>query len=56
VNTISVASIDATIPVIEANGGTLVVPKMEVGDMGWVAYFTDPEGMIHGMWELKQPS
>lgn len=53
VNTISVASIDATIPVIEANGGAIVVPKMEVGDMGWVAYFTDPEGMIHGMWELK---
>ncbi|MBC8125030.1 MAG: VOC family protein [Candidatus Kapabacteria bacterium] len=52
-NTIGVASIDDTIATIEANGGTIVVPKMEVGDMGSLAYFTDPEGMIHGLWEVK---
>lgn len=51
-NVLGVASIDATIPVIEANGGTIVVPKMPVGDMGFVAYFTDPEGMIFGLWEV----
>lgn len=51
-NIIGVASIDATIPVIESNGGTIVVPKTAVGDMGFVAYFTDPEGMIHGLWEV----
>jgi predicted enzyme related to lactoylglutathione lyase len=54
VNVIGVDSIDATIPKIEAHGGTIVVPKMAVGDMGSVAYFTDPEGMIHGLWEVAQ--
>jgi len=53
VNTIGVASIDATVPLIESNGGAVVVPKMAVGEMGFVAYFTDPEGMIHGIWEVK---
>jgi predicted enzyme related to lactoylglutathione lyase len=52
-NIIGVASIDAIVPVIESNGGTIVVPKMAVGDMGFVAYFTDPEGMIHGLWEVS---
>lgn len=55
VNTIGVDSIDAFVPKIEANGGAIVVPKMAVGDMGFVAYFTDPEGMIHGLWELATP-
>lgn len=52
VNVINVTSIDETAPLIEANGGKVVVPKMAVGDMGFVAYFTDPEGMIHGVWEI----
>lgn len=56
VNTIGVASIDAIVPTIEANGGVIVVPKMDIGDMGAVAYFTDPEGMIHGIWESKNPA
>ncbi len=51
VNTLSVQSIDKMITVIEKHGGAIVVPKAAVGDMGWVAYFTDPEGNIHGLWE-----
>jgi predicted enzyme related to lactoylglutathione lyase len=50
-NTMDVASVDDTVKKIEAAGGTVVVPKMTVGDMGYVAYFMDPEGTIHGIWE-----
>ena len=50
-NSISVDSIDDIIPVIESNGGKIVVPKQTVGDMGFLAYFTDPEGTIFGLWE-----
>lgn len=50
-NTIGVSSIDDMIPVIEKNGGTVVVPKQAIGEMGFLAYFTDPEGQMHGLWE-----
>ena len=50
-NTMDVASIDESVKKIEAAGGTIVVPKQAVGNMGYVAYFTDPEGTIHGIWE-----
>ncbi|MDZ4745204.1 MAG: VOC family protein [bacterium] len=54
VNTIGVASVDDAVAKIEANGGTVVMPKQQVGDMGYVAYFKDPEGNIHGVWEAMQ--
>jgi predicted enzyme related to lactoylglutathione lyase len=50
-NSIDVDSIDTYVAKIEANGGTIVVPKMPVGDMGFLAYFKDTEGNIHGLWE-----
>jgi predicted enzyme related to lactoylglutathione lyase len=55
VNTIDVPSIDEYAKKIEASGGTMVVPKMAVGDMGFNAYFKDTEGNIHGLWELAKP-
>ena len=51
VNTIGVDSIDNAITRIEANGGSIVVPKQKIGDMGYVAYFKDPDDNIHGVWE-----
>lgn len=53
-NAIGVASIDETIAAIEANGCKIVVPKMTVGDMGHLAYFADPDGNVHGIWEPIQ--
>jgi len=50
-NTLDVDSIDATIPKIEAAGGVIILPKQPVGDMGFVAYFKDPEHNVHGIWE-----
>lgn len=48
-NTIEVANLDDTIKRIEAAGGKIVVPKMPIPGVGWLAFFTDPDGMIHGI-------
>jgi predicted enzyme related to lactoylglutathione lyase len=49
VNTISVADIDAAMAAIEKNGGTIVVPKSTIPGIGHLAYFKDPDGVIHGI-------
>ncbi len=49
--TIGVSSIDDIAEKIEAAGGLMVVPKGEVPDMGYYAYFQDTEGNIMGLWE-----
>ena len=48
---IDVDSIDATLERIGTQGGSTVVGKTPVGDMGFAAYFTDPEGNVLGLWE-----
>lgn len=48
VNTIEVADVDATIAAVVANGGSVALPKMPIPGVGWLAYFKDPEGNIHG--------
>ncbi|MFP4591104.1 MAG: VOC family protein [Halobacteriales archaeon] len=49
--TVEVDSIDAHLERIEAAGGTVLVPKGEVPDMGFYAYFEDTEGNVVGLWE-----
>ena len=48
---VDVESIDATLERIGGSGGSTVVAKVPVGDMGFAAYFTDPEGNVVGLWE-----
>jgi predicted enzyme related to lactoylglutathione lyase len=48
---IDVDSIDASLEVIQELGGSTVVAKQAVGDMGYAAYFKDPEGNLMGLWE-----
>lgn len=50
-NSISVADIDQTIQKIENSQGSIVVPKMPIPSMGWLAFFKDPDGNIHGIWQ-----
>ena len=50
-NAISVDNIDHTIDCITTNGGTLVVEKTAVPEAGWLAFFKDPDGNIHGLWQ-----
>ncbi len=48
---LDVDSIDTTLERIGSLGGSTVVGKTPVGDMGFAAYFTDPEGNVMGLWE-----
>lgn len=48
-NTIESESIDLSIAKINAAGGTIVVPKMPIPGVGWLAYFKDTEGNIFGV-------
>ena len=49
--TVDVDSIDDQAEAIEAAGGTMLVEKGEVPEMGYYAYFEDPEGNVLGLWE-----
>ena len=44
VNYIAVESVDEYVKKIEALGGRVIVPKMEVPGVGWWALALDPEG------------
>ncbi len=48
---INVNSIDDRVAKITAMGGKIVVPKVEIGGMGYYAYMTDTEGNVIGLWE-----
>jgi uncharacterized protein len=48
---IDVDDIDAKLIKIEETGGSTVVGKTPVGEMGFAAYFKDPEGNVVGLWE-----
>jgi uncharacterized protein len=51
-NYISVKSIDAATKTIQANGGTIVLPKQPIGqNMGWISAFMDPENNVVGLHE-----
>ena len=41
---LSSEDIDADLKAIEARGGKILIPKSEVPNMGWFAWFTDPTG------------
>lgn len=51
VNSIDVVNLDHTVEQIEKAGGKIVVPKMAIPTVGWLAYFTDPDGNIHGVYQ-----
>jgi uncharacterized protein len=48
---LDVEDIDATLEQVELKGGTTVTAKQAVGDMGFSAYFKDPEGNVMGLWQ-----
>ena len=55
-NSIQVDDLDQSLACVEANGGKPVVPKMEIQGMGWVAYCTDTEGNVFGLFQPKADS
>ena len=49
-NYITVKSIDAMSQAVQANGGTIVLSKQEIGQgMGWISAFKDPENNVIGL-------
>jgi uncharacterized protein len=48
---ILVDDIEASLKKIETLGGSTLVPKQEVPNMGWFAWFKDPEGNAIGLWK-----
>ena len=54
VNYILVDDMDVKSAEILAAGGTLVMPKMEIPNAGWMAWFKDPSGNVFGIWKSVQ--
>jgi hypothetical protein len=48
VNTIEVDDVDAYMKKVKDAGGEIVVDKMPIPGVGWLAYGTDPGGAIFG--------
>ena len=48
---IGVEDVDASLAQVERLGGSTVVARTPVGEMGWAAYFKDPEGNLMGMFQ-----
>jgi predicted enzyme related to lactoylglutathione lyase len=47
--TVDVPSVDATMADIAKAGGEIVVPKMAIPHVGWLAYAKDTQGNIFGI-------
>jgi predicted enzyme related to lactoylglutathione lyase len=48
---LGVDSIDDALAKVEKFGGSVVIGREPVGDMGFSAYFRDTEGNLLGLWE-----
>jgi uncharacterized protein len=53
-NTMGVESVDKAVETIKASGGNIILEKMAVPGMGWVAYATDTEGNQFGVFEMDE--
>ena len=51
---IGVDDVDGALERITELGGEVLRPKVAVGEMGFSAYFTDPEGNVVGLWETAR--
>ena len=49
---IAVDSLEAHSKKVVDAGGTIVVPRMEVPNMGAFTLFSDPDGRVIGLWEM----
>lgn len=51
-NTIDVPDVDQFTDKIKSKGGTVLMPKMAVPEVGWMAYCKDTEGNIFGLMQM----
>lgn len=52
---IDVDDIDATLAAVAERGGSTVLARQPVGEMGFMAYFNDCEGNLMGLWQTARP-
>lgn len=52
--TINVENMQEAIERVKKNGGEMVGETLEIGDMGYAAYFKDTEGNLMGLWQTKR--
>lgn len=50
-NTVDVESVDEMTQRVTSHGGQIALSKMAIPGMGWVAYCTDPSGVLFGLFE-----
>jgi predicted enzyme related to lactoylglutathione lyase len=53
---IDVDNIEDALQAVNDAGGSTVMERQAVGDMGFSAYFKDPEGNLVGIWESASPA
>jgi predicted enzyme related to lactoylglutathione lyase len=53
---VGVESVARTIEAVESHGGKVIVPETDVGNMGKLAVFTDPQGAAFAVWESTAPA
>lgn len=51
---VSTDDIDATLTKVEALGGKTLLPKTDIGENGWFAFFADPAGNRIGLYTPGQ--
>ncbi len=52
---VMVENIDGKLAQASAAGGRIVVPKTEIPGVGWFGFFSDPDGVIVGLFTPKTP-
>ncbi len=50
---LAVDDVDATVAKVEGAGGRVLMPSMDVMDIGRMAFITDPTGAPVGLWQAK---
>ena len=53
-NTVSVTNVDKSVASIIKHGGKVLVPKVAVPGMGWLAYCQDTEGNVFGIMQADR--
>jgi len=51
-NVLGVENVDAAIKAVTSAGGQIVMPKMAVPTVGWLAYAAEPTGIVFGMMQM----
>ncbi len=54
INTVDVDDVDAVVERAKAAGGSVLVEKMPVPGVGWLAYLTDPDGIVFGVMQADE--